>query len=268
MNTSLDESSARAILHIFHQEVKNYAAPIYWIVNPYCANSVLNNGTCFAVKISGKIIGITACHVLYGGEESYFAQKENHPDLELVIRNLRITNMEERIIDYDPYLDVVTFSLTEDDVKKIGFRVYERTAEKWPPSPPDIGKGIVFMGFPGEKRKVINKKVIEFEGASNCLVVTDVGLDHLDIQIRLKDLRPLYGESIPALDRNLGGYSGAPVWVVSSGVSELWWPGGMIYQMPRNLGADENGEEVVYLIARRVNFINPDGTLKRGNQSV
>jgi hypothetical protein len=194
---------------------------------------------------------------------------KKNPDLELVIRNLRITNMEKRIIDYDQGLDVVTFSLTEDEVKQIGFRVYERAAEKWPPSPPEKGKGIVFMGFPAEKRKVINKKAIEFEGVTECLVVTDVGLDHLDIQIRLKDLRSLYGESIPALDRNLGGYSGAPVWVVSSGLGELWWPGGIISKMPRGLVLDgeENGDQFLCIIARRVNIINADGTLQRGNGS-
>ncbi len=262
MDTVIDESSIRAILHTFHQEVRNYAAPIYWCVNPFDANSILNNGTCFAVKISGKIIGITAGHVLYGGQESYFSQKDKYPDLELAIRNLPITDMKERVIDYDQGLDIATFKLTEDEVKQIGFRVYERAAEKWPPPPPQKEKGIVFMGFPSEKRKVINKKVIEFEGVTECLVVTDIGPKHLDIQIRLKDLRSLSGEAIPALDRNLGGYGGAPVWVVSSGLGELWWPGGMIYQMPRNLGADKDGEEVVYIIARRLNVINADGTLQ------
>lgn len=207
-------------------------------------------------------------HAMYCMEKRNLILKKN-PDLELVIRNLRITNMEKRIIDYDQGLDVVTFSLTEDEVKQIGFRVYERAAEKWPPSPPEKGKGIVFMGFPAEKRKVINKKAIEFEGVTECLVVTDVGLDHLDIQIRLKDLRSLYGESIPALDRNLGGYSGAPVWVVSSGLGELCWPGGIISKMPRGLVLDgeENGDQFLCIIARRVNIINADGTLQRGNGS-
>jgi hypothetical protein len=263
----IDEASTRAILNTFHQEARNYAAVIYWGAIPYDASTVLNNGTCFAVKISGKIIGITAGHVLFGGEESYFPQKAKYPNLELMIRNLCITDIENRIIDYDQGLDIVTFHLTEDEVKQIGFRIYERAAEKWPPPPPQRGRGIVIVGFPAEKRRVINNKTIEFEGVTEGFVVTDIGLDHLDIQVRLKDLRSLNGEPIPPLDKNLGGYSGAPVWVVSSELGELWWHGGVIYKMPRSLRSDENGEEVAYIIARRVNVIKADGTLQRKIQS-
>jgi hypothetical protein len=275
MDTAIDETSKRAILHTYHQEVRNYAAPIYWGVNQYDANSTLNNGTCFAVKISGKIIGITADHVLYGNKESYFSQKDKNPEMKLSICNLHIKDMESRIIDHDRGLDIATFNLTEDEVKQIGFRVYECAAEKWPPPPPQKGKGIVFMGFPSEKRRVHNKKVVEFEGVTECLVVTDIGIDHLDIQIRLKDLCPLYGEPIPPLDRNLGGYSGAPVLVVSSDLGELWRPGGIISKMPRGIDPDgnevlyidENGEEFLCITARRVNVINADGYLQYGIRS-
>ena len=266
-DTKIDEASTKAILNVLHQEARNYAAVIYWGTDLRDANTILNNGTCFAVKISGKIIGITADHVLFGGEESYFQQKVKFPDLELAIRNFHITDMEHRIIDHDKGLDIATFHLSEDEIGQIGFRVYECAIEKWPPPPPQKGRGITFMGFPADKRRVINRKSIEFEGVTESLVVTDVGPNHLDIQVRLKDLSSLNGEPIPPLEKNLGGYSGAPVLVVSSGLGELWWPGGVIYQMPRSLRTDENGEEVTYIIARRVNVINADGTLKRKIQS-
>ncbi len=248
----------REILKVLHRESRHYVAPIHWASDPADAASVLHNGSCFAVQVAEKIFAVTAAHVLRKFREDSERAGE---DFEMRIRDLPV-DVEERLIDCDYGLDIATFRLSRSEAEEIGIRLYSCSAGGWPPPPPQKGKGVVVTGYPGERRKATGRKTLQFEQVSNVLVVTDIGRDFLEMQVREEDLVSLAGEPVPPIDMDVGGFSGAPVWTVSSDPHELWRLAGIIYKTPRKLQEDGRGKFAV-LIARRPDCIRRDGTLKR-----
>lgn len=258
-----------AIFDVFQQEAPHYAAPIYWGIDRDDPNSVVSNGTCFAINIGGKIIGVTAAHVLFPSSHdllddlSYTTQRIKNASVHLMIGNQDLGDLDARMIDFDIGLDIATFRLTSAEIDVIGIRTYMCEPSRWPPKPPERGKGLVFTGFPAEKRNINSKGELEFVGVTDLLYAADVGTDHIEIRVERNDLILRAGSEMPPIDRNLGGYSGAPVWTVSASPHELWRPGGIISKMPRNMFSDESGEEVAYIIARRLDRIKADGQIFR-----
>jgi hypothetical protein len=110
----------------------------------------------------------------------------------------------------DSGLDIVTFEVTDGEFEEIAARCFDWPADKWPPPPPDKDRGVVFTGYAGVDRRIVNLKAIEFGQTSNSLVLTSCGPDELEVQVRRADLRPLVGEAVPSVTKTLGGFSGAP----------------------------------------------------------
>ena len=92
-----------------------------------------------------------------------------------MVRNTDISDWEDRFIDSDAGLDVATFHLTEAEIINSEIQMFRHAAEKWPPSPPQEDQGVFLMGYPGEGRRVLNKKSVEFSGVSHGVVLTSIG---------------------------------------------------------------------------------------------
>ena len=125
------------------------------------------------------------------------------------------------------------------------------------------------MGFPSDKIIFKEKRVV-FEGVSDRLLVKDIDTDNIELRAERKYLVQIGDQLIPSMDRNLGGYSGAGVWGVKDSSLNIQSfkprPVGVIYQTSRNLISDKPGEEEACIIVRKIDVINPDGTLQKNNQ--
>ena len=106
-----------------------------------------------------------------------------------------------------------------------------------PPEKQRGDRGVVFTGYAGVDRRIVNRNAIEFGQTSNSLVLTSCDPNELEVQVRRADLRPIAGEAVPSVTKSLGGCSGAPLMVVSARPDRLFWFGGVVIKQV--LAADE-----------------------------
>ena len=243
------------INRILHVESRRHVAPLYWSTNSYDANTVKNNGSCFAVEIGATRFGVTAHHVI----DKFLRIRDLDPSTRLMVRNTDISDWEDRFIDSDAGLDVATFHLTEAEILNSEIQMFRHAAEKWPPPPPQEDQGVFLMGYPGEGRRVLNKKSVEFSGVSHGVVLTSIGPEELEMRLDRKDLHNIDGSQVQSLEYDLGGFSGAPLLVVSRKLGPLFWLGGVVIrQWPPGGSQDQTT-----FWARRPDCICQNGHLKR-----
>lgn len=96
-------------------------------------------------------------------------------------------------------------------------------------------------------------------------MLTSQGPDELEVLIDKVNLAPIGGNPIPPMTRDLGGFSGAPLLVVSAApLGPLFWLGGIVIRQLR--AKDENDRTTLW--ARRPNCIQPDGRLMKSRYVV
>ena len=249
----LDRGSEVGIARTLQIESRRYPAPIWWCSDPSDASTLCHCGTCFFVTVGDDRFGVTAFHVI----AAYLRDRDRFPHTQLIIRNTAIDRWESRMIDGDACLDLATFRVSDEEFRAIGATSLCATPERWPPQPPTEGRGLVFTGYAGVDRRVIDRKTVEFVQSSNLVILASLGPDDLEITIDPAHLTSVSGEPIPSITKDLGGYSGSPVLIVSAGLASLFWVGGIVIrQWPAK---DEKGTTSVW--ARRPNCIRADGRL-------
>lgn len=100
---------------------------------------------------------VSAAHVFTGFKQ----YKSERLDTICLIGEQRFS-LAERLIAVDPVRDVATFRLTAEEVADFGRRnKFPLTGSQaaWPPKPPEIGRGVFFMGFPGDGDRVPRRGV-------------------------------------------------------------------------------------------------------------
>jgi hypothetical protein len=63
--------------------------------------------------------------------------------------------LEQRLIASDPIYDVATFKVLPSEVENFrrgGKFVLTGSQRTWPPKPPELERGVFFVGFPGDGR--------------------------------------------------------------------------------------------------------------------
>ena len=98
----LDRETAASLSQVLHLESRHYVAPFWWGTNPFDANTVRANGSCFFVEIGNTRFGVTAYHVV----TAFLACRDMHPSTRLVVRNVDITDWDARFIDGNAEHDV------------------------------------------------------------------------------------------------------------------------------------------------------------------
>jgi hypothetical protein len=214
----------------------------------------MHNASCFFLQIGSRKFGVTAYHVL----AQFVEDTKAVAGLEARIGNTEISDWPVRQIGGDRGLDVATFEISDREFASIGIRAFQNSPANWPRKPPDKNRGVIFTGYPGVDRRVLSRKSVEFLQQSNAVIATSTGPQEIEIQIARKNLRPIIGDTVPSIMKDLGGYSGAPVLVISAGVAEPFWIGGIVINQIPALSE----EDVVTIIARRIDCIKPDGSLR------
>jgi hypothetical protein len=180
--------------------------PIYW----HRANAPwpreLRGGSCFAVRTSSELFGVTAAHVIRAFEVD---SQRSGP---LIIQLCGATfNIEAALRDVDDEMDVATFSLAEADLHDMGREPFN-VHDEWPPPEPHKGEMVALIGFPEVTRGVTDERVARFEAYAAFELISDIGPRELLVVYdpQLQTYVPTE-PGLPPIDLNLSGASGGPV---------------------------------------------------------
>jgi len=237
--------------------------PIYWSAERAGIRRILQNGSVTLVRTSERLFGVTAAHVLRG----YHAALEQESGVQLQLGHLGLGDMARRLISITPLvvsedsegkrvesngIDLATFEITEEELSKLGRPAVPLSL--WPPLPPEIGSGIMLAGWPGGGRTELGPRDVEFLGFYALGIAQTVNHDQITFQVsREHDVAPA-GRRMPG-GYDLGGISGGPMIATFERGNFVTF---------RLCGIIVDGwAEAEYLVARRAEFIQADGSISR-----
>ena len=224
-----------------------YTIPFIWFIPINDNDFSTRNGTAFFVAADRTFV-VTANHVFVGYLESreLFGAR-----VHCQLGQLRF-NPEERLIAQDKNLDIATFSIFPSEVRQS----YDgKSAMSFDPMVPQIGKGVLFAGFPGRERRRLDPRTIE-SGIFTALTVAH-NVSNSQISGHFERKRQVDHPRRPTapVGYDYRGVSGGPLLtIVESEHLWYWRLGGVMTESNANL-------EIFY--ATRADFILPEGTLRK-----
>jgi hypothetical protein len=235
----------------YGREISNiassYTSAINWPSGPSAVD--IDNGSIFFLDCGSGPLAVTAYHVY----EGYLKRKKLNSRLKCKIGSVSFVP-EDRLIDRDQELDIVTFTIDKKEVEADGKVIHRVDPNNWPPKPPDIGKGIFFAGYPKEYRRAGNSKEYVFGTYVGVLTATLVNEQHIACQFDRDEIVDMFGNDELPKRQFLGGLSGAPLWTLVQTNIFSWRLGGIIYKF---------NPEFDLLYARRPDCILTDGQILR-----
>jgi hypothetical protein len=237
-------------------------APLYWIIKePDGRNKRVRNGTAFFLNAGSGVFAVTAAHVLAGlDEDSKSAKVESvqlGTDLALDLSG------RHAVIDRHDDVDIATFRITDEEVRRLGKTVLTGSQNAWPPSPPQQGRGVYFSGFAGEKTLWLSPSEISFAATPGGGVADVVGRHDICTLFNRDAWIDVMGLGLPPERFDFGGISGGPMLsVIERNHIRSWALAGVIYEGPNP--STEEGKSIPgfeTIKARRADFIRPDGTI-------
>ena len=132
----LTEAEARSIMRVLGKAEGEFAVstafPIFWTIREADRQYRARNGMAFALDSGERMFGVTANHVLDG----WRADRGTKGVGALQIGNLSFDpEGRNAIIAAHPGIDIATFQLSPDEVRKLGKTVFKGYQEGWPPVP-------------------------------------------------------------------------------------------------------------------------------------
>jgi hypothetical protein len=239
----------------------SFTAPLYWIIREADGKYRVRNGSAFFLDAGAGPFGVTANHVIDGWRQD--RAHGNVVALQLGLDLQLDLEGEHAIIAAHQGLDVATFRITANEIKRIGKQILTGYQKSWPPSPPEQGRGIYYSGFPATETIWLSPRAISFGAAPGGGVASSVSETDISMLIEQQSLIAVMGGGSPPENYNFGGMSGGPVLtVVETSAIRSWVLAGVIYEGP-NASPDEAqaiaGLEIIR--ARRAHFILSDGQL-------
>lgn len=240
--------------------VASLTVPLFWVERQPSGDFRVRNGSAFFLDTGERLFGVTAAHVI---REMEAARARRN----IVALNLGGTiqfdpDNRHRQIAIDDEIDIATFQVGVDEItalEKVALTGYQR---RWPPSPPQTGRGVYYCGFPGRNTLWMARDEISFGCVPAGGVASSVSELDVSTQIERDYILDVMGLGLPPENFDFGGMSGGPMLsVVERNGLRSWQLAGVIYQGPNTeIGEDAiTGLEVIR--ARRAHFIMPDGSL-------
>jgi len=227
----------------------SYIAPIYWLDPHAPLTAVPQNGTIFFLNCSGTTFAVTADHVY----RAYLAKKQAAPHIVCKIGNMTV-DPENRCIDRNEDLDIVTFRITDDEIHQIGKLALTGSQQKWPPAPPWPGRGVFFAAYPGVAHILHDGHIIDFGIYAANTIATQVTDELITCEFERERWVDHLGLGLPEEGYNLSGISGCPLLTLVDHRGILSWRlAGVTYGAPRCAGE--------MILVRRADFIREDGRL-------
>lgn len=224
----------------------------------------MGNGSAFLLRPSNETFLVTVNHVY----EDYCATLKKYPDTVCILREMRL-DLKERYKAHDKSYDVATFCINQKEINELKERFNKvpliGSQNIWPPKPPEIGKGVFFLGFPGDGRKMLPYKgnsVVETDWTGYTGLATASGVSHTDVNVLLEH-DPDYDVGLrPEIPKSwaLGGCSGAPLLtLVEHERIYSWRLAGIIYEAPKK--TVDSPAFLQLMKAARADCLNSDGSI-------
>lgn len=238
----------------------NYVMPIYWVAAQDGQPLIPGNGSAFLLDAGQGPFLVTAGHVF----EGYRRCREIHPDVACIVGELRF-DIEQRKIAHDQAYDVATFKVTSEEVAQWrDYGTYALTGSQapWPPPPPEVGRGMFLVGFPGDGRRLRHYRgnsivEVDWVGYSVLSIAESVSASGITLVLDHQHSIDIGARQETPADWALGGCSGAPIltFVEQSGVF-TWRLGGIV-----RVGGPMCEDGPKLLKASRADCLNPDATI-------
>jgi hypothetical protein len=230
----------------------DYCIPIFWSTEKGGRHQIDNNGTAFILDCGSRPFVVTAAHVY----ESYMTLRSRCSNICPQLGDLRFP-MEERILGYDgsSQLDIVTFSISAEEISLLKKPVLRGNTRGWPPPLPKEREGALFAGLPGHQRIDTSSAECSFGFYASFTPISSVSNRHFGCVFDRSKWIDTFGKGLPAAGYDLGGISGAPVLVVDESTAGIlsWHLAGVAYNASNVIGE--------IMLAHHAAFINKDGTL-------
>ena len=238
---------------VYRQILRDCCAPIYWFPLDSQNLAIAHNATLTILKTPTRLLGVTAAHVL----RQYQSDLKGGP-LRLQLMNEVVDDLCERVIDVSNELDIATFSLDEELVKRLG----RTPLGAWPPKPPQEGKGIMIAGYPAGERIEAEDFTVNF-GLFTVLgvarTVTDKQVTWLvEAEYELDNAKV----PPPPPEYDLGGISGGPLisWFESDTFVSHHCLSGIVIEHP-DYKSNREMPPIERLIAIRADSIAESGNI-------
>lgn len=229
------------------RNVGRYVVPICWPLSPDDGGERLTNGTAFFVKTPEALFAVTAAHVV----RAFLEQKEAvFGALWATLKDMdAVVDLPHELIAIGKKADIATFRVTERVIAKLG----KHPMTGWPPKIPQVGKGVVYAGFPGTVRQRTAPREFSFGLVSGGTVADSVTETRIVTSIGRDDLVDTLGHGLPPEDFDFRGMSGGPVLAVVETNVVSWSLAGVISEGTSLLGG--------ILFADLATCIQADGTI-------
>ncbi len=229
---------------VYREILAKCCAPIYWFD---ARGDILNSGTLTFARTPGRLLGITAAHVIRG----FLNDKRNNPTVRLQVMNAEIGQLQ--VISISDRLDLVTIAIDDRILEAIGTN--PQPLETWPPLAPQEGYGIMFAGFPGHERREVRSRV------SNWGLFTALGIARIVTEEQITWVAPR-GHNVqvahieePPPNYALGGISGGPL----IGIFET--PTYLAYHVLSGI-VSQSHDGLENVVAKRADFIQDNGVIR------
>jgi hypothetical protein len=112
--------------------VMSLTAPLFWVIRERDEEYRVRNGSAFFVDAGQGLFGVTADHVLKG----LSADRAGHDVVAFQIGDLPFDGAKNAIIASNDLIDIATFRITREELRKLGKTALTGYQRRWPPLPP------------------------------------------------------------------------------------------------------------------------------------
>ncbi len=228
--------------------VGRYVVPLCWLVPSDDEGVRLTGGTAFFVETPKALFAVTAAHVV----REFVEQKEAAFGAlwAALLDPNTLIDLPHDLIAIGKKADIATFRVTEQAIAKLG----RQPMTGWPPKLPQVGKGVVYAGFPGTVRKRTAPREFNFGLVSGGTVVNSVSETRLITRLDRDDLVDPLGHGLPPEDFDFRGMSGGPVLATIETNVVSWFLAGVISEGTSFMGG--------MLLADLATCIQDDGSIR------
>jgi hypothetical protein len=235
------------------------ARPLIWHDRTKGWPKRLDGATCFFLRFDEGVIGVTSNHVVSAFESALDA----NPSTVCQLRESPAFDLPAAIIARDAARDIATFAVSKALLSQIDAIALD-CRESWPPPEPQRLWLLSACGFPESMRITKADRTAEFRAWGALAAVESVTRDEILITYDPARVKPAaWAPYLPPLGFNLSGCSGGPVLVhgIRNGLLR-WFPVGLIHEGPRGEKKQGLATEFDLIRLRRIDVIQPDGTIK------
>jgi hypothetical protein len=227
-----------------------YIAPIYWTRAGDDGPIVVANGTVLFLDTGSATLLVTANHVIQDYKK---AAAEGRVSCQIL--NLEFDPVA-RLIDSNSEYDIATLAVARDEIERVGSGPdgAPMFLTGWPPQVPEVERGILLAGFPGNQRLRQSTREVSFGIYTAAAIATTISPRNITCQIDHSVITAVPQMMKPAPGYDPGGISGGPILTLIERSNLVTWRlGGVIY---------EASPDMDIIFAARADVIQPDGKIE------